>query len=100
MFLGLLLGSAFSAGDVRRLSPAESSDLCGAGGSCTGSKLAYDKDGRPVYGCSTSPCTAVQNVVADKGTGSKIEANNCTWTDGSGKTKYCGSVTIAVKCSK
>jgi len=90
----LFLGSAFSAGDVSRLSLAESSDLWGAGGVCTGSKAGT------TWGCNTPPCTAVKNMVTTTGTDSKIVTLICFVEYPGGGKVYCGPATVANKCSK
>lgn len=89
------LGSAFSAGDVSRLSLAESSDLWGLGGACTGTKTVPDD-----WGCASPPCTSILNIRASGTGNAKITPWNCYYTYPSGYKVTCGPNTVATKCAK
>jgi len=88
----LLLGGAFGAGDVSRLSLAESSAMYGAGGYCHYMVLT-------TWGCSFAGCTQVQNAEAKASSGEgKAEAQDCTYTKNQIE-QNCGSKMVSVKCS-
>jgi hypothetical protein len=88
----LLLGGAFGASDVSRLSLAESSAMYGAGGNCH-----YMIFGS--WGCTLLGCTQEQNAEATLSGGpGKAEARDCTYTK-NGDEITCGSKIVSVKCS-
>lgn len=90
-----------SGNGVSELSLEEASSVWGAGYECCVTYAEYDADGNPVYGCTGTGCTPVQNFAGcDYPGDSKLLTWTCYYYDAFGNQITCGSATVSTTCDQ